>query len=68
MITGLRKFIIALIVIGIASLMLWFGKVTGDNFTSILIWITGLYMGGNVAAKVAEKVSIEAKSTEVKQP
>ncbi len=57
---GLRKFIIALVVIAAACVLQWLGHLDPDGYqlTKIVIWVTGLYMSGNVGGKLAEKVSI----------
>jgi hypothetical protein len=67
-ITGLRKFIITLLVIAIASTLVWIGKITSDNYVTLISLIVGAYFTANVGSKLADKVAVTTKSQEVKQP
>jgi len=49
---GSRKFVIAVLGILLSAIMLWFGKVTSSDFTSVLIWAVGLYGAANTAQKI----------------
>ena len=57
MIAGYRKFSLAVGVILIATGMLIWGKVTSAEFVQLVTWVSGLYFGANVGAKVAEKTN-----------
>lgn len=61
---GLRKFIVVLLVIAIATGLSIAGILTGDNWVETAKWITGLYMVGNVASKAAECLDVKVKSKE----
>jgi hypothetical protein len=60
---GLRKFIITLLVIGLAALMLLLGKVDASVFGDVVKWVVGLYMAGNVLAsgKIAISPGLPSK-------
>lgn len=49
MIRGSRKLFVYLIGIALASAALFAGKLDGIAYQNILIWLTGIYTGGNVA-------------------
>lgn len=48
---GGRKFFIALIVILLSAGLVVFGFVGESNYTTIILGVVGIYIGGNVAQK-----------------
>lgn len=51
---GKRKFILCSASVGIASLLCAFGKVTGEQATSILTVTMMVFGGGNVAEHISK--------------
>ena len=41
-----RRFIVAMLVLGMAALMMYTGKIEAGNFENIVVWISGLYIVG----------------------
>lgn len=62
MIVGYRKFGLAVSVIVIATGLVIWGKITSPEFVQLVTWISGLYFGANVGAKVADKVQVTPKT------
>lgn len=56
-ITGKRKLIVALAVIVGASMLVWFGKISGDNWQAAIIWVCGLFFGANSLPAVVPKLA-----------
>lgn len=54
-----RLSLLALVLCVLARALNW---VDGAQFVSLVEWVVGLYMAGNVGSAVAEKISIGAKS------
>jgi len=50
-----RKWVLALLTIAIAIAARAAGWIDGAQFVSLVTWITGLYMAGNVAGVAADK-------------
>ena len=48
-IPGGRKFFLALLTLLLTSILLAYGKLPDGSYTTIVIGIVGLYIGGNVA-------------------
>lgn len=55
MAVGYRKLAVVVMVILIATVLVWLGKIGPDHFERIVIWSSGLYFGANVGAKVAQR-------------
>lgn len=49
-----RKFASQIIVLAIASAMLWFGKLDGDQWAALAAFVAGAYQVANVAHRKAE--------------
>jgi len=48
-----RKLWLALALIVLFSVMLWFGKIDTENYTQAVLTLFGIYAGANVATKFA---------------
>lgn len=51
--SGLRKFIVAMFAISCATGLCAFSRIDGGAFATIVLGIAGLFMAGNVAAKIS---------------
>lgn len=49
MIRGSRKLLVYLVGVGVSTAALFTGHLDGVAYQNILIWLTGIYTGGNVA-------------------
>ena len=62
---GYRKISFAVLLVVIATAMVTWGKVTDAEFTDMMKWFAGLYLGANavqaVGVKAAERVTITPK-------
>lgn len=56
-----RKFAITLLVIALSTIALAFGWIRGGTWADVVVWVTGIYMGGNVLHYAAGRVRIEPK-------
>jgi hypothetical protein len=63
-----RKWLLTLFVIALTIASRWANWVDGAQFVSLLTWIVGLYMAGNVAQTVAGNISITSKPDPVPTP
>lgn len=50
---GSRKWILALLVVGLATCLLWAGRIESAQWVDCIVWVVGLYAGGNVGASLA---------------
>lgn len=48
---GGRRFIMCMGACIVSSILLWFAKLDPKNFSDIIIWITGIYVTGNVTQR-----------------
>jgi hypothetical protein len=46
-----RKFILSLVLMGVFTLMVWFGKLDTENYMQGMLTLYGVYAGANVATK-----------------
>ena len=51
---GGRRFLMACGILLSACVMLWFGKLAGAEWVSVVTWVGGLYIAGNVAQRGVE--------------
>ena len=51
---GGRRFLLVCAVYAGSSALLWFGKLDGANYASILSWSVAAYIAGNVAQRKVE--------------
>lgn len=56
-----RKWVLALLVVLISTVLCWFKQISGSEFVELVKWVVGLYMLGNVGSAVAAKLNITAK-------
>ena len=49
MIRGSRKLLVYLVGVGVSTAALFCNHLDGIAYQNILIWLTGIYTGGNVA-------------------
>lgn len=63
-----RKFILAMVIFVVITLLFWFGKLDQDGFVQILIWNFAIYSGGNVAVHGAESWGNRKKPTRPVRP
>ena len=52
---GGRKFVASILVIVLSTLLVIFGMVGETNYTTIVLGVIGIYVGGNVAQKTFSK-------------
>lgn len=53
-----RKWTLALLIVICSMASRGLGWIDGAQLVSLLTWITGLYMAGNVGQAVADKISV----------
>ena len=46
-----RKFILAMLLTVIFTFLIWFGKVSSDDYSNAMMTLFGIYSGSNVATK-----------------
>jgi len=51
------RFVGTLMVFSVSSLFLSLGLITGEQWTSLAIWVLGIYAGSEGAAKFASAIS-----------
>lgn len=61
-----RKFIVALLILGIGTAMTWFTRLTPE-LLDLLKWTAGLYFGFNVSQKAAEWITTVFNTNSTKQ-
>jgi len=47
-----RRFLLASLSVILSAVLLWYGKISADNFTDLAKWSIGLYLAANTAQKV----------------
>lgn len=52
---GGRKFILALLSMASASVLVWFGKISPDAYSTVMLAVAGAYSAANVLQKVFAK-------------
>ena len=52
---GGRKFVASILVIVLSTLLVIFGMVGETNYTTIVLGVVGIYVGGNVMQKTYSK-------------
>jgi len=55
-IAGGRKLFFAIVLLTIASTMLWFNKVDSIQWIDFMKWIFGIYASGNVTEHIAKAI------------
>ena len=58
---GGTKWLFALLVLAIASVLAWFGKIDGTRYCELIGAVAGLYFAGNVGATFANAKMEQAK-------
>jgi hypothetical protein len=58
-IKGYRKYSLVVGIVIVSIGLLLFSKLTGDQFVTLVSWVTGLYLGANSAQAVGEKVAMK---------
>lgn len=61
---GGRKFVASILVIVLSTLLVIFGIVGETNYTTIVLGVIGIYVGGNVAQKTFSKTK-EGETDEI---
>lgn len=51
---GGRRYFIALLIFAMANFWLYLKYITEDAFVTLMSWVIGLYIGGNVLQKIFE--------------
>lgn len=54
------KLVVALLVIGLASVLLWVARITGDQWSAVVTWTVAAYMVGQVGAVLAQGWTVQA--------
>lgn len=66
---GGRKFIISVGVLAVATALLIWGKLSGDQYVQLMTWVTGLYLGANatqsIGMQMGQKPDIQSAVTVV---
>lgn len=52
---GGRKFTLALLSMASASVLVWFGKISPEAYSAVMLAVSGAYSVANVAQKVLTK-------------
>ena len=60
---GGRKFIVVVLSVVLASILVWFAKISDSTFGTVIVSVVLGYMGGNVAQKWVNKGETNAVST-----
>jgi hypothetical protein len=63
-----RKWLLTLFVLAVSIGSRWATWIDGAQFVSLITWIVGLYMAGNVMQTVAGNISITSKPDPVPAP
>ncbi len=53
-----RKFVLTLLVTTLATIALSLGWIKGGTWADVVVWVSGLYMAGNVGALAARGMTI----------
>ncbi len=53
-----RKFAVTILVISLSTIALACGWIKGATWADVVIWVSGLYMAGNVGALAARGMTI----------
>ena len=51
---GGRRWVFTLLAFAASSVLLWFGKLTGEQWTSLVPMLAGIYVAGNVGQRAVE--------------
>ena len=51
---GGRRWVFTLLAFCTASVLLWFGKLTGEQWVSLVPMLAGIYVAGNVGQRAVE--------------
>ena len=49
---GGRRFLLTLITQGVSSYLLWYGKLTADAYSMVILGSVGAYIAGNTVQKI----------------